>query len=74
MFRLWLYPILLASPLSEEQRDERVPWSTPYLTLLQMRDDLHREPSLHGYGGASANRFPDSPKPGAVRREAMSRV
>src|SRR5438874_1603686 len=36
------YPILLASPLSEGQRDERVPWSTSYLTPLQMRDDLNR--------------------------------
>src|SRR2546422_9124854 len=36
------YPILLASPRSEGQRDERVPWSTSYLTPLQMRDDLNR--------------------------------
>jgi hypothetical protein len=31
MFWLRLYPILLASPPSEEQRDERVLWSTSYL-------------------------------------------
>src|SRR5207244_6166054 len=34
MFRLHLYPTLLASPPLEEQWGERVPWSTLYLIPL----------------------------------------
>ena len=37
--------------LREVHTDERVPWSTLELTLLEMRDHLNRELSLHGDGG-----------------------